>query len=396
MVHNEFFIRIVIIFIIVIIIVSSCRSVYGETFDYRFNILWIWDSPFPIGNPEFSELKSILSEFSASIIVKSAWEIWLLRDIGWRDWLVGGGYDLVVVVWSRSGYVETVKDFVDECISLGVPVLFVPSLGWNITGDYGLVMRDTLLFDVNFSVVDHVVSRGVWVVGVGGDIGVVSLYYRVNASSSYNVSWTPIALAPDGGAAVVVGTVNGTRVAAIAPYLYAYPGLDNERLFRNIILWLLGMDDEIIREYSESGDWGSVAAKDLLELRENLSMEIQSLYMERNRTLNELNELNNTLYTLMEEYNVTGLVELKDKLEAELRDLESRVNTTYSELEELKSQVDSLHMEKQKLEEILDNYMGVLRYGYRALGVGLAIGIVIGYVVARLVIMRQKHGSRKE
>ena len=148
-----------------------------------------------------------MSELNSNDLYKTAWEVWLLRDTGWSNWLAGGGYNLDVVVWSRSGYQETVRNFVNECIRLGVPVLFLSGLGWNITRDYGLVMRDTLLFDVNFSVVDHVVSRGVWVVGVGGDIGVVSLYYRVNASSSYNVSWIPIALAPDGGAAVVVGTI---------------------------------------------------------------------------------------------------------------------------------------------------------------------------------------------
>lgn len=280
-----------------------------------FTVLWVWDPPFAYGNPEFQQARDVLSSLGGRVVAKSAWEVWLLRDTGWEGWLRGAGYDLVVVAWARPGCQEAVARFMVEALGAGVPVLFLPAEGWNATAGLGLVMRDASLFDANFSVAVDELTEGVLVSCVSGRVGVVSVFERVNVSAP-GVSLRPLVLVPSSGALAVAGVVNGTRFAAVAPYLYASECGDNRRLLENLVLWLLGRWP---RERVEELPWGSVAVRDLAGERKKLLGEIERLRMEKKGLEEELARLRG-------ERNA-ALAEI-EKLRAQLRELRGAVNAT--------------------------------------------------------------------
>ena len=95
----------VILLLLVVVIVFAGHIAHA---DEGFAVLWVWDPPFAVSSLEFQQARDVVSSLGGKIVVKSAWEGWLLRDTGWEGWLRGAGYDLVVVAWARPGYREAV------------------------------------------------------------------------------------------------------------------------------------------------------------------------------------------------------------------------------------------------------------------------------------------------
>ena len=114
--------------------------------------------------------------------------------------------------------------------------------------------------------------------------GVVAAF-RPTYSLEFSSSLNPVVVDGAGNALVVVGRIGRSRVAAVAPYLFADDSFDNVRLSENIVKWLLTGE---VKEESEYSEGGSVVFKNLTEARVNLSREIEELRAERDRLLGRL------------------------------------------------------------------------------------------------------------
>ena len=329
--------------------------------------LVVWDPPFSLGNAEYSLFKSVLGGVGVSMVAKSAWEVWLLRSGGWFDWLRGAGYVLVVILWSREGYRSAFPGFVGDAIRAGVPILFLLGEGWNVTEPLGLVMVRAP-GPLDLAVVDDPVTRGVYRAGPCGGVGVTYLFFRVNSSAT-NVSWRPLVVdRVCGGAAAAIGVVNGTRIAVVAPYLYAANCLDNPVLLRNIVLWLLGRENEI-GEGEEVVAWGAPSFKNLSLVRQGL--------------LKELEELNSS---------IAKLNRTRQSLEEEVKSLEERAGELRSLVGNLSKRVDELRREVEELESRRE---ALLRKPSPDLFTGILIGVVVGAAVTLIatpVIRRAGRG----
>jgi len=166
---------------------------------------------------------------------------------------------------------------------------------------------------------------------------------------------------------VVVGRVRSSRVAAVAPFLFAEDVYDNRRLLDNIVRWLLYMD---VPEPVESVPG---PLKNLTTLRNRLEEEVRNLTLLRDRLLNETAYLEE----LVEKYNATYYNNTCVGLEERVRELEVELNESRSRLEELTSV-------REELESLKSSYAGLegqVLWAYRLLGVAAAVGVAAGFVI---------------
>ena len=109
------------------------------------------------------------------------------------------------------------------------------------------------------------------------------------------------------------------------------------------------------------------------------------------RLRSEISELNATLSMLRSNYSAVleslpEYVALRDRvseLEAQLNSTLEQLNSTLSENEALKARVSELESE-------LVSLRGEVRWVYRILGVGVAVGILIGFVLGRYMVRRRE------
>ena len=247
--------------------------------------LWVHDAPFYYNSHEYSMLRQALAHLGCSVVVKGAWDVNALKNRGWYSWLRGSGYSLIVVSWARGQYLDSLTGFIKDAVRAGVPILYVPGLGLNATKPLGIVMVKNSVFNRNLTVVEAGnPTKGVLTVCLTGRTGVVSTY-RLLENRPPGTNYTPLVLAGGKDAAALVGTVNGTRIAAFAPYLYASGCGDTARLIENTLRWLLHLPQP---SPEKAADWGSAAVKDLAETRKRLLEEINQLRSERDRLAREL------------------------------------------------------------------------------------------------------------
>ena len=313
-------------------------------------------------------LKNVLGTYG-QVIRRSSYDVSNYQSKGELGVLLEA-IDLVVFVDSYYTHVEGVSALVELALRRGVSVLFVPSGdGYSdvVLRVAGLGLAKGLrVSNVSTDViVDDVVTRGIWRVGVVN----YSLYYYFNvydpllrgvvfSDESWWFSRKPI---------VVVGKVRNSRVAAVAPFLFAEDVYDNRRLLDNIVRWLLYMD---VPEPVESVPG---PLKNLTTLRNRLEEEVRNLTLLRDRLLNETAYLEE----LVEKYNATYYNNTCVGLEERVRELEAELNESRSRLEELTAV-------REELEDLRSSYASLenqVLWAYRLLGVAAAVGIVAGFAV---------------
>ena len=357
-----------VIFIITIILLFFIHNIFINPVPNNRILVISW-----IGySYQYDILKYVLSSY-AQVVRRSSGDVYnhyskdslniLLEDVG-----------LVVFVDCHPGHVSAVSVLIELALRRGVSVLFVPCGD----GYHDFVLRVSGLglakglrvSNVSTSViVDDVVTRGVWRVGVVN----YSLYYYFNiydsglkgvvfSDESWWFSRYPL---------VVVGKVGKSRVAAVAPFLFAEDVYDNRRLLDNIVRWLLYMDvPEPVEAVPEP-------LKNLTVLRNRLEEEVRNLTLLRDKLLNETAYLK----MLAEKYNESTCV----GLESRVKELEAKLNETESSLEKLVAV-------KEELESLKSSYAGLenqVLWAYRLLGIATAVGIATGFIVGWLYTRRK-------
>lgn len=330
-----------VIFIVVILLNSSnINIVFGQT---DTTILWIHSQPFTYPNIEYRVFRNLFPSLGYNILLKSSGDIKLFVDGGYLEpWLLSNGYSLILVSWSFQGHIPAVIEVVEVAGRHGIPILFIPGAETNLLETFGLMMVNLSIFDEIFNVTVDDLTDNVYVVGVSR-WGVVSGFKPIAPKTNLSIYWEPLVMSGE-YALAVVGNIGSARVAAIAPYLYADDSYDNEKLFINILSWLLNIEDE----GGEAGVWDSVAFKNITEALNELLNEVEGLKAERDALKEEIQMLGN----ITEE-----IKNLNDKL----RELEVR-------------------------------YESELRLAYRIVGLGASVGIVIGVLMGYWLFKRRYKG----
>ena len=354
--------------LILVILTLSVFHIYSSTSEKNILIIRYIDIWLPI----YNNIRKILDLYGNVYLIHS-------NDINYRyinnnlEKMLEG-FDLIVFVDESSYHVSAVSALVELALRRGVSVLFVPcSDGYHdfvlrVAG-LGLVKGLRVCNVSTGVIVDDVVTRGVWRVGVVN----YSLYYYFNIYDSglkgvvfSDESWWfgryPL---------VVVGKVRNSRVAAVAPFLFAEDVYDNRRLLDNVVRWLLYMDvPEPVEAVPEP-------LKNLTVLRNRLEEEVRNLTLLRDKLLNETAYLK----MLAEKYNESTCV----GLESRVKELEAKLNETESSLEKLVAV-------KEELESLKSSYAGLenqVLWAYRLLGIATAVGIATGFIVGWLYTRRK-------
>ena len=344
----------------------SCCDNFGK-------VLVVYGYPFYFTNAEFSVFRDIITAFFGSSNLFYVDDGRLKNYLSYMsadEFLDLNDVSLIIFVSCRSAYFDTVVSFLRSALNLSVPVLFLPASTEEFNPvftyfGFKLSVLDEFLFNFSSSaVVDHVVTRGVFTVGV--EDRPVSHVWDLRWGNLEPVVYTDLPWR-DGRVLAFVGEYLNGRLAGIAPQLYGNDCYDNLFLFNNLIRWLLGLP-------IETSDVESPSLKNFTDVRDQLLNEIESLKQERDKLLNETNRLK-------EEFgNLTNLLSELDYLRSRVEELESKLNATSpSELEVL---INDLRDEISALRAELVN-------AYRFVGFAAAIGLVVGFLFSYVLQRRR-------
>jgi len=361
------------LFIISFLFVYTSNSFYISSSIVSGKVLVIYGYPFFFTNDEYTIFRSTIINFfniDNLLYVDDSKLKNYLDYMNTNEFLNLNDVHLIIFVSCRSKYFDCIVDFLRSALNLSVPVLFLPASTEEFNPvftyfGFKLSVLDEFLFNFSSSaVVDHVVTRGVFTVGV--EDRPVSHVWDLRWGNLEPVVYTDLPWR-DGRVLAFVGEYLNGRLAGIAPQLYGNDCYDNLFLFNNLIRWLLGLP-------IETSDVESPSLKNFTDVRDQLLNEIESLKQERDKLLNETNRLK-------EEFgNLTNLLSELDYLRSRVEELESKLNATSpSELEVL---INDLRDEISALRAELVN-------AYRFVGFAAAIGLVVGFLFSYVLQRRR-------
>lgn len=320
--------------------------------------LLVYDAPYSLGGVEYNNLRDALSKLGIKYTYRTAWDIRYMLSQGiLEEWVTGRVYSLVIVNWAREPYREAVTRLVKICAENGIPVLFLPPVPTDLLKPFGLQMTPTHITNQTFSVAEHNITAGIYVVAAV-NYAVIAAFKPATVQAGTAAQWTPIVL--NGTKAIAVaGRIGNAPAAAIAPFLYADPAYDNNKLLENTIRWLLGIPLE-----QEEARWTPAPIK-------NLTATIQQLQQRKQLLEEEVQQLQQLRDQLQNQTN---------QLKAQLQLLENTTKQLAACKNTTKQLQNQLQQAQQRLKQ-LEAQAEQARQAYRALGLAAAAGIAAGAAI---------------
>ena len=357
------------IFILLIIIAYAPMPVQTQP---QKQALLVWDPPYPFSGLEYTNIKTTLTRIGTQYIYKQAWEINEMYRVGKLEhWIKGRIYDLLIVNWARDRYRDAVIQLIKTCAQNRIPILFLPPASTDLLVPFGLQTVPTEIKNQTLKVAQHDITTGVYVVAAQ-NYAVIAAFKPVVPQPGTTATWTPII--PAGPYALAVaGTIDGTPVAAIAPYLYADTAHDNAKLLENTIRWLLGMP------IPQEAEWQASSIKNLTETIQQLQQQKTSLQQEIKQLQNLRDQLQNQT----------------SQLKAQLQQLQNTTDqlvACQNQITQLRQQIQNLQQEIQQLQARAQQ----ARQAYRIVGLAAAAGIVVGAALTHAYAKRKKKGGQNE